>query len=87
MLHHLAGSACRTLEQFAFCSSATQSEGHAGASCCDGVKQIKIQGQMVPVAARIERIDWMSAHADADRNHAMAVGVLARPRHDLSGPR
>ncbi len=28
-------------------------------------RHVKIQGQEVPVAARVERIDAMSAHADA----------------------
>ena len=42
-----------------------QAEGTRGRALCDGVKQMKIQGQVVPVAARIERLDWMSAHADA----------------------
>jgi metallo-beta-lactamase family protein len=42
-----------------------QSEGTRGRLLCDGAKRIKIQGQEVPVAARIERLDNMSAHADA----------------------
>jgi metallo-beta-lactamase family protein len=32
---------------------------------CEGAKQVKIHGHFVPVAARIEQIDSMSAHADA----------------------
>ena len=42
-----------------------QSAGTRGRQLCDGATQVKIQGQEVPVAARIERIDSMSAHADA----------------------
>jgi metallo-beta-lactamase family protein len=42
-----------------------QSEGTRGRRLLDGAKHIKIQGQSVPVAARIERLDSMSAHADA----------------------
>ena len=34
-------------------------------SLCDGARHVKIQGQDIPVAARIERLDAMSAHADA----------------------
>jgi metallo-beta-lactamase family protein len=41
-----------------------QAAGTRGRLLCDGVKQIKMHGQMVTVAARIERIDSMSAHAD-----------------------
>jgi len=42
-----------------------QAVGTRGRDLCDGVKQIKLQGQVVPVQARVERIDSMSAHADA----------------------
>jgi metallo-beta-lactamase family protein len=42
-----------------------QAEGTRGRALCDGVKQIKMQGQFVPVVAQIKRLDWMSAHADA----------------------
>jgi len=42
-----------------------QAAGTRGRHLCDGVKQVKIHGRMVPVAARVERLDSMSAHADA----------------------
>jgi metallo-beta-lactamase family protein len=42
-----------------------QAEGTRGRTLCDGAKRIKIHGHEVPVAARVDRLDNMSAHADA----------------------
>ena len=42
-----------------------QSEGTRGRQLCDGAKSVRLKGHDIPVAARIERIDSMSAHADA----------------------
>ena len=39
--------------------------GHEDDLALDGAKQIKMLGQIVPVAAHVDRIDSMSAHADA----------------------
>ena len=40
--------------------------GTRGRLLLEGARQVKIRGRLVPVAARIEQIDSMSAHADAD---------------------
>ncbi len=42
-----------------------QAEGTRGRQLVDGHKSVKIHGQQVPVNARVELIESMSAHADA----------------------
>lgn len=42
-----------------------QAAGTRGRQLIDGARHIKMYGQYVPVQARIEKIDGMSAHADA----------------------
>jgi len=43
-----------------------QSAGTRGRVLCDGARQIRMLGQAVNVAAKIERVDSMSAHADSN---------------------
>jgi metallo-beta-lactamase family protein len=63
VLHHLSAALPNSKNTVLFVGF--QAEGTRGRSLCDGAKQVKMQGQFVPVGARVERIDWMSAHADA----------------------
>ena len=42
-----------------------QAAGTRGRDLCDGATEVKLLGRTIRVAARIERIDSMSAHADA----------------------
>jgi metallo-beta-lactamase family protein len=41
-----------------------QAAGTRGRSLVDGAKEVKMLGRMVPVNARVEKLDSMSAHAD-----------------------
>ena len=55
-----------------------QAAGTRGRLLVDGAKHVKLHGQIVPVAARVERIDSMSAHAD--RGEIMRwLGGFSRP--------
>ena len=63
VLHHLAATLPDPKNTVLFVGY--QALGTRGRDLCDGAQQVKIQGQVVPVHARVERIDSMSAHADA----------------------
>jgi metallo-beta-lactamase family protein len=57
-----------------------QVPGTRGGMLVSGAKEIKLLGRTVPVAARIERIDSMSAHADADEIMRWLSGFERAPR-------
>jgi len=63
VLHHLAAALPDAKNTVLFVGY--QAAGTRGRQLADGAKQVRIQGRDIPVAARIERIDSMSAHADA----------------------
>jgi metallo-beta-lactamase family protein len=63
VLHHLAVALPDSKNTVLFVGY--QAAGTRGRLLCDGAREVKMQGRMVSVAASIERLDSMSAHADA----------------------
>jgi metallo-beta-lactamase family protein len=63
VLHHLKAALPDQRNTVLF--AGYQGVGTRGRRLVDGEKSVKIHGEWVPVAARIEHIDSMSAHADA----------------------
>jgi len=78
VLHHLVASLPDSRNTVLFVGF--QAAGTRGRLLCDGVKEIKMLGQMVRVEARIERLDSMSAHADAGEILRWLKGFSAPPK-------
>jgi metallo-beta-lactamase family protein len=64
VLHHLKAALPDPKNTVLF--AGYQGVGTRGRRLVDGEKSVKIHGEWVPVVARIERIDSMSAHADSN---------------------
>ena len=62
VLHHMAAALPDTRNTVLFVGY--QAAGTRGRLLVDGVREVKIHGQFIPVNARIARNDSMSAHAD-----------------------
>lgn len=63
VLHHLQGALPDKRCTILFVGY--QAEGTRGRKLVDGAREVKMRGQLVPVQARIEKLDSMSAHADS----------------------
>ena len=57
-----------------------QAPGTRGRQLVDGMRQVKMHGRLIDVHARIERIDSMSAHADAAEIVGWLGGFTSPPR-------
>jgi metallo-beta-lactamase family protein len=56
-----------------------QAAGTRGRLLVDGAREIKLLGRVYPVAARVERIDSMSAHADYSESMRWLSGFTRAP--------
>jgi metallo-beta-lactamase family protein len=57
-----------------------QAAGTRGRALEEGATELKMLGQVVPVRARVERIDALSAHADADETLRWLQGFAQPPQ-------
>ncbi len=57
-----------------------QAAGTRGRQLVDGARHVKMHGRLLDVKARIERIDSMSAHADADEMMRWLGGFTTAPK-------
>ena len=89
VLHHLLGALPDKRNTVLFVGY--QAAGTRGRQLIDGAREVKIRGQFVPVNARIERLDSMSAHADWQETLRWLGGFKIPPRmtylvHGEPGP-
>jgi metallo-beta-lactamase family protein len=78
VLHHLKAALPDAKNTVLF--AGYQGVGTRGRRLVDGEKSVRIHGDWVPVVARVDRIDSMSAHADADELLRWLHGFTRPPR-------
>jgi metallo-beta-lactamase family protein len=77
VLHHLKAALPDARNTVLF--AGYQGVGTRGRRLVDGEKSVKIHGEWVPVAARVEQIESMSAHADANEIMRWLHGFARAP--------
>ena len=77
VLHHLEAALPNPKNTVLFVGF--QAEGTRGRLLVDGAREVRLKGRDIPVAARIERIDSMSAHADAGEIMRWLSGFSSPP--------
>ena len=78
VLHHLKAALPNAQNTVLF--AGYQGAGTRGRRLVDGEKTVKIHGEWVPVAATVERIDSMSAHADSNEIMRWLGGFKSAPK-------
>jgi metallo-beta-lactamase family protein len=77
VLRHLAATISNPKNTVMFVGY--QAAGTRGRLLVDGATEIKLLGRVYPVAARVERIDSMSAHADYSETFRWLSGFTRAP--------
>ena len=77
VLHHLAATLPDGRNTVLFVGY--QAAGTRGRSLCDGIREVKMLGRVIPVMATIEQVDSMSAHADTDEVMRWLGGFTKAP--------
>jgi metallo-beta-lactamase family protein len=77
VLHHLAAALPDARNTVLF--AGFQAEGTRGRQLIEGAASVKIHGRVVPVAARIEKVNSMSAHADRGEVLRWLQAMPSRP--------
>jgi len=77
VLRHLAATISNPKNTVMFVGY--QAAGTRGRLLVDGATEIKLLGRVYPVAARVERIDSMSAHADYSETLRWLSGFTRHP--------
>ena len=77
VLHHLAAALPDPRNTVLF--AGFQAEGTRGRQLIEGATDVKIHGRFVPVRARIEKLNSMSAHADRGEILRWLGAMPARP--------
>jgi metallo-beta-lactamase family protein len=78
VLHHLKAALPNARNTVLF--AGYQAAGTRGRRLVDGEKSVKMHGEWIPVAASIQRIDSMSAHADSTEIMRWLRGFTRAPR-------
>jgi metallo-beta-lactamase family protein len=78
VLHHLKAALPDARNTVLFVGY--QAEGTRGRQLVDGATAVKIHGEMIPVQSRIEHVESMSAHADANEILRWLGGFTRHPR-------
>lgn len=78
VVHHLKAFAPKSNNTVLFVGF--QAAGTRGAAMLDGAREIKIHGEYIPVRARVERINNLSAHADYNEILAWLSTLSTAPK-------
>jgi metallo-beta-lactamase family protein len=78
ILHHIAFYGPHPENTIVF--AGYQAGGTRGALLLSGAKELKIHGEIVPINARVERLEFLSSHVDSDEEIQWLRGLKKPPK-------